>query len=434
MKHFHLDAKQKKTACGVVTAVLVVAAGLFCLFGPTETHVNSLAKEENATGLVNFIHDRADSDYFANATEKATEALLGLNGKQESDEMKMIGNLLIADTTQPAQKNAIIVAFTHKDRLVPEFYKVYESNPNLRYVLQENGLRVSPDIFRKKLLAELDWILEQSRKENKDYSKEIETAKIWNVNGEADEAVFTNVKAITKMYAMQSIVQNGDDHKLLLGFADLENKADSSFVSMNKAYFEKLASHTNAKLEAKKRLSVLTEQMRQLQYEKAAEMMNREIAEIQNKMNSYLYLKYWISGVTNGRLRIYGRDQQDREIEATIFKPDRPYKNMTVYHDYFVIVKNEYKEGFFGYVNTPVLQRVDVTGETDRLNQLKIKKNALDKEKQAKERELKRINEELSFHDKEIRERLRSGLNKLEKITGSDLLHFSKDDSKAVKL
>ena len=335
---------------------------------------------------------------------------------------------------QPAQKNAIIVAFTHKDRLVPEFYKVYESNPNLRDVLQENGLRVSPDIFRKKLLAELDWILEQSRKENKDYSKEIETAKIWNVNGEADEAVFTNVKAITKMYAMQSIVQNGDDHKLLLGFADLENKADSSFVSMNKAYFEKLASHTNAKLEAKKRLSVLTEQMRQLQYEKAAEMMNREIAEIQNKMNSYLYLKYWISGVTNGRLRIYGRDQQDREIEATIFKPDRPYKNMTVYHDYFVIVKNEYKEGFFGYVNTPVLQRVDVTGETDRLNQLKIKKNALDKEKQAKERELKRINEELSLHDKEIRERLRSGLNKLEKITGSDLLHFSKDDSKAVKL
>jgi len=434
MKHFHLDAKQKKTACGVVTAVLVVAAGLFCLFGPTETHVNSLVKEENATGLVNFIHDRADSDYFANATKKATEALLDLNGKQESDEMRMIGNLLLADTAQPAQKNAIIVAFTHKDRLVPEFYKVYESNPNLRDVLQENGLRVSPDIFRKKLLAELDWILEQSRKENKDYSKEIETAKIWNVNGEADEAVFTNVKAITKTYAMQSIVQNGDDHKLLLGFADLENKADSSFVSMNKAYFEKLASHTNAKLEAKKRLSVLTEQMRQLQYEKAAEMMNREIAEIQNKMNSYLYLKYWISGVTNGRLRIYGRDQQDREIEATIFKPDRPYKNMTVYHDYFVIVKNEYKEGFFGYVNTPVLQRVDVTGETDRLNQLKIQKNALDKEKQAKEREIKRINEELSLHDKEIRERLRSGLNKLEKITGSDLLHFSKDDSKAVKL
>ena len=348
--------------------------------------------------------------------------------------MKMIGNLLLADTAQPTQKNAIIVAFTHKDRLVPEFYKVYESNPNLRDVLQENGLRVSPDIFSKKLLAELDWILEQSRKENKDYSKEIETAKIWNVNGEADEAVFTNVKAITKMYAMQSIVQNGDDHKLLLGFADLENKADSSFVSMNKAYFEKLASHTNAKLEAKKRLSVLTEQMRQLQYEKAAEMMNREIAEIQNKMNSYLYLKYWISGVTNGRLRIYGRDQQDREIEATIFKPDRPYKNMTVYHDYFVIVKNEYKEGFFGYVNTPVLQRVDVTGETDRLNQLKIQKNALDKEKQAKEREIKRINEELSLHDKEIRERLRSGLKKLEKITGRDIINFSKDDSKAVKL
>lgn len=149
MKHFHLDAKQKKTACGVVTAVLVVAAGLFCLFGPTETHVNSLAKEENATGLVNFIHDRADSDYFANATEKATEALLDLNGKQESDEMRMIGNLLLADTAQPAQKNAIIVAFTHKDRLVPEFYKVYERNPNLRDVLQENGLRVSPDIFRK---------------------------------------------------------------------------------------------------------------------------------------------------------------------------------------------------------------------------------------------------------------------------------------------
>ena len=426
MKHFHLDAKQKKTACGVVTAVLVVAAGLFCLFGPTETHVNSLAKEENATGLVNFIHDRADSDYFANATEKATEALLDLNGKQESDEMRMIGNLLLADTAQPAQKNAIIVAFTHKDRLVPEFYKVYESNPNLRDVLQENGLRVSPDIFRKKLLAELDWILEQSRKENKDYSKEIETAKIWNVNGEADEAVFTNVKAITKMYAMQSVVQNGDDHKLLLGFADLENKADSSFVSMNKAYFEKLASHTNAKLEAKKRLSVLTEQMRQLQYEKAAEMMNREIAEIQNKMNSYLYLKYWISGVTNGRLRIYRRIHITEKAFLVFVFHD--------YNDYFVIVKNEYKEGFFGYVNTPVLQRVDVTGETDRLNQLKIQKNALDKEKQAKERELKRINEELSFHDKEIRERLRSGLKKLEKITGSDIINFSKDDSKAVKL
>ena len=110
--------------------------------------------------------------------------------------------------------------------------------------------------------------------------------------------------------------------------------------------------------------------------EKAAEMMNREIAEIQNKMNSYLYLKYWISGVTNGRLRIYGRDQQDREIEATIFKPDRPYKNMTVYHDYFVIVKDEYKEGFFGYVNTPVLQGGCDRRNFDRLNQLKIKECA----------------------------------------------------------
>ena len=81
MKNFHLGAKQKKTACGVVAAVLIAAAGLFCLFGPTETHVNRLAKEENATGLANFIHERADSDNFANATEKATEALLDLNGK-----------------------------------------------------------------------------------------------------------------------------------------------------------------------------------------------------------------------------------------------------------------------------------------------------------------------------------------------------------------
>ena len=45
MKNFNLGAKQKKTACGVVATVLIAAAGLFCLFGPTETHVNSLAKE-----------------------------------------------------------------------------------------------------------------------------------------------------------------------------------------------------------------------------------------------------------------------------------------------------------------------------------------------------------------------------------------------------
>jgi len=434
MEKIQIDKMQKRIAGGIVAAVMAASAGTFYFFGPTEMHVTRLAENQNKEALVNFVEARADSDYFANATEKATEALLGMVDKQETDEMKMIGNLLLADTTQPAQKKAMIVAFTHNDRLVPEFYKVYESNPNLRDMLQENGLRVSPDLFRKKMLEEVNRVLEQSRKDHKDYTEEIEAVKIWNAGNEVNETVFADLQVITKIYAVQSAIQNGDDQALLMAFTDLKSKTDSEFASANKVYFEKLASHASAKIEAKKKLSTLTEQLSQSHYAKEAETLNREMAEIQNKLNSYLYLKYWISGVTNGRLRIYGHDQQDREIEATIFKPDRPYKNLTVYYDYFVIVKNEFKEGYFGYVNTPVLQRVDVTGETDRLNQLKVRKNALDSEKQANDREINRINEEISLHDKEVREGLQLVVSKLEKITGSELLNFPKEDSKAVKL
>ncbi len=430
MKLAQLNPQQKKIGIIALGIIASVVGALFYFLGPTEKHVESMASKQDVDGLVRFVEARADSDYFANSTGKATEAIIDLSEKKYTDAVKKVGDLLVSDSANSNQKMAIVNAFTKQNMIVPELYKVFEKNPNLRTALKENAIGQNPNIFKDKLLVEMNAVLEKSRTDFGDYADKVKAVKIWNVNNDVNEASFANLLVITKINALQKNIKNGDYQNVLEDFKALQNETGSNLLSLNKPFFEFLTNHVTANIEAKKNLIPRQEALKNLNYEKEIDNLNRSIAEIHNRLNSYLYLEYWISGVSNGRLKIFAHDRQQREVEATLARPDRPYKNFTVYRDYFKIVGNNFKEGILGVVNEPILQRVDVTADQNQLESFNASKSSLEKERVSREQEVIKVHAEIDSHQSIIHNGLNAILKKIEKVTAKDIIDFSSDDNK----
>ncbi len=170
-KSFHITNEQKKIIGGLVAFAIIIGCGYFYFAGPSQHHVESLKNDANITGLIDIINNRSESEMFDDVTESAVKAIIDLSSGNYSDGVKRVGNYLLAGKTNIKQKRAIVKAFTDNKMVVPHFYDVYKNgrNKDIRHELQENGLSVDSEIFKKKLIATFNEIIESSRSSFKDY-------------------------------------------------------------------------------------------------------------------------------------------------------------------------------------------------------------------------------------------------------------------------
>lgn len=421
-----LSLLKNKIALGGLCAVLLIGVTCFYFLGPTEKHVESLASNQNSEGLVKLIQGRADSDYFASTTLKATGALIDLSEKQYTDSINAIGNVLISDSTKVVQKKAIINAFNEKNMIVPNFYKAYEINPELRDELKKNVIDKKPNIFKEKLLSEFKSIIEQSKTDFSDYTEKVEKTKIWNIDGFANDMAFSNLFAFTKLYGIQEHVKTGNDEVTLGYVKTLKGYTNSNFIIKNQQYLDVIESCLRSKITAGEELYRANDQMDRMHLVSETETINKSISEVESTLNSYLYLEMRSVGVDNGKFVISGLDRKYNVHWAQLVNPDRWNFTDNYYWEYYEKIGET-----VAYSRTmSVYRKVNVVPLKQRLSMLYQQKRELDFKKHNMENIIVQITKRQEENGAFANDLLNKMLNRMNKISVEELVAFSKDDSK----
>ena len=425
-----LSLLKNKIALGGLCAVLLIGVTCFYFLGPTEKHVESLASNQNSEGLVKLIQGRADSDYFASTTQKATGALIDLSEKQYTNSVNAIGNGLVSDSTKVVQKKAIINAFNEKNMIVPNFYKAYEINPELRDELKKNVIDKKPNIFKEKLLSEFKSIIEQSKTDFSDYTEKVEKSKIWNIDGFANDMAFSNLFVFTKLYGIQEHVKKGNDEVTLGYVKTLKGYTNSNFIIKNQQYLDVIESCLRSKITAGEELYRANDEMDRMHFVSESETINKGISETEKVLNSYLNLtlSFFTTEYHSGNPVMQGNDQNGKYVLAILVNPD--WWNYSVenrYREYFEKVGETVLNGSHRAL---ILKKVNAVPLKQRLAILYQQKRELDLKKQNMENVINQIVKRREENSTFANDLLNKMLNRMNKISVEELIAFSKDDSK----
>jgi len=425
-----LSLLKNKIVLGGLCVCLLIGTACFYFFGPTEKHVESLALKQNSEELVKLIQGRADSDYFVSTTQKATGALIDLSEKQYTDSVNAIGNVLISSSTKVVQKKAIINAFNEKNMIIPNFYKAYEINPELRDELKKNAIDKKPNIFKEKLLSEFKSILEQSKTDFSDYTEKVEKSKIWNIDGFANDMAFSNLFVFTKLYAIQEYVKKGNDEVTLGYVKSLKGYTNSNFVIKNQEYLEVIASCFSTKIASGEDLHRANDEMDRMHFVSESETINKSISEAENVLNSYLNLtmSFFSIDYHSGNPVMQGNDQNGKYVLAILVNPDRwNYSGENRYREYFVKIGETVLNGSHRAL---ILKKVNAVPLKQRLAILYQQKRELDFKKQNMENVINQITKRQEENGAFANDLMNKMLNRMNKISVEELIAFSKDDSK----
>ena len=150
-----------------------------------------LSQEHNGAALLEMVAARTHSSFFSNVTTAAAREIISLKNQKDIDGLS---EYVLDKTANIQQKKAIVIAFTDSKILVPNFFAIYDGEVQLREILQENGMAVDTDIFKKKMFSDIDNLLNICRSEPGNYDKKIEALKAYNINGFAEDKMFSNLK------------------------------------------------------------------------------------------------------------------------------------------------------------------------------------------------------------------------------------------------
>lgn len=328
---------------------------MFYTNGPTEYKVAQLSAAHNNKALLQMVDARANSFFFTNVTRAATKAIIFLGNKEY---INSLAGYLLSKNVKVQQKDAIISAFTASKVLVPDFFEIYDNNRNLQQLLQNNGLAVNPNIFKDKIMAEGNVILNACRKAPGDYDAQIDALQIYNVEGLAADNMLQNLKGIADIYAIQQYLTADDNEAILQYLEVLQNQPDVPILAKNSHFFKALEVRVRQRKTASDRINELNQELDNMQVEDNVQKEEAKVYMAQEQINKTKYIEYFgIKNFKNDALYVSIKNGGWAVI-------DNPPSNMQNFKWYSANViktgeiglKNYYKQWF-----VPVYQIVDIS-------------------------------------------------------------------------
>ena len=423
-KKFSISNEQKKLIGGLCAAAIIAGGGYFYFAGPSLHHVESLRQDSNIEGLVEVVNNRAESGMFEGTTESAVKAIIDLSNQTYSDGVKRVGGFLLGEKVNINQKKAIVKAFTDKKMVIPHFYEVYENDNNkeIRPLLQDNGLNVDSDIFKKKLVDTFNSIIESSRSNFSDYVLDVDKAKVWNVNNLAEDGAFDNLLAVTRLFAIQQYVKNGDDNQILKYLEEFQGYAGANIISKNRNYFANITNCIKSKKAAFDELFEARSTYAAFDYDKQYDELDRREKNARSQLNQYDYLAYVpIQFLPGSRLLV-----QTFNGRAVITNPEMNYRRNTRYEDYVERLNGSYyHNGFY----LPTYEVINVDSIISDINNITEDKITLNKKLDSLKANIDTAKAKTESETAKANNLMNAMLLKLNNVKGTDVINFSKDDN-----
>jgi curved DNA-binding protein CbpA len=308
------NVERNKKILGFVAAIFAVIVLFFAFSGPSERQVEKLYSEGNSRGLYEIISQVSRKDQYTDITYRAAIDIIKLN---DDTSINYLSNLLIRDEVNIKQKESIIKAFNDSHKLIPSFYYVFDKickKQELRELMITNGTTINPNIFKEKVVADIDTILKDARSNAVvNYVEAIAKAMQFNVKV-TKPVVYDDLKFLTDIYGIQSYVKNKDYdgiYRILDGYT---MHKDSNLQQESANTRKHILELFNDEKEAEKKKAKLNDDYNKLNTESQVSMEKMEMGPALKEANAtiridYECIKYFDDGsllisLESGRLAI----------------------------------------------------------------------------------------------------------------------------------
>jgi len=283
------NRRQRNVAITVVLASLLVAM-VFYTNGPTEYRVEKLSAAHDDGALIKMVDARSKYSFFTNVTRAAATAVISLGNNEY---INSLSEYLLDENVNVQQKKAIITAFTDSKVLVPKFFAVYDKNVQLQEMLQKNGLSIDHNIFKQKIFAEVNNFLKVFRSAPENYDTQIDALQAYNVDGFVGDNMFTNLKGIADIYAMQKYLREDDNDAILQYIEYLGNQPDVPILAKNTHFFKALAVRVRQKKTASDSIAGFKKEIDDMHIENKVQSDQKQRYAAQEQINTTKHIEYF---------------------------------------------------------------------------------------------------------------------------------------------
>ena len=414
--------KQHRTIIAVVVGVVILAAGAFYTQGPTEYRVRTLSQEHNSRALMEMVADRTHSNFFSNVTTAATREIILLKNQKDIDGL---AEYILDKTANVQQKKAIITAFTDSKILVPNFFLIYDNEVQLREILQENGMAVDTDIFKKKMFGDIDNLLNVCRSTPGNYDKKIEVLKTYNVNGFAEDKMFSNLKGIVDIYAIQKYLLENDNEEILQYLKYLQNQPDVPVLAQNSHFFKAIEVRVKQRKVASDSIMELNKKITDMHVDENVQKKQAEADVAQRKIKQtkhieYMGIKYSSEGTLYASISGEGWGE--------ILNPPREIQSFKRYRAYVIKVEETGNNNYYKPWMVSMYKVVDVTPELRIVEQSERAIKEIFSARKALEDKIAMILPEKQEAEAQAQKLFNNVGSVLNQITGEKIFEFSKNN------
>lgn len=414
--------KHHRTIIAIAVGTVILAAGTFYTQGPTEYRVRMLSQEHNGAALLEMVAARTHSSFFSNVTTAAAREIISLKNQKDIDGLS---EYVLDKTANIQQKKAIVIAFTDSKILVPNFFAIYDGEVQLREILQENGMAVDTDIFKKKMFSDIDNLLNICRSEPGNYDKKIEALKAYNINGFAEDKMFSNLKGIVDIYAIQRHLLENDNNEILQYLKYLQNQPDVPVLAQNSHFFKAIEVRVKQRKVASDSITELNKKIADMHVEENVQKKQAEADAAKRKINQTKHIEYFgIKYSSEGTLyaSISG------EGWGEILNPPSGVQSFKRYRAYVIKVGEIGNSNYYKPWMVSMYKIVDVTPELHIVEQNELAIKDIISAKKALEDKIETILPEKQEAEAQAQKLFNNVGGVLNQITGEKIFEFSKNN------
>ncbi len=201
-----------------IVGIVCFVAFWYVYYGPSDFHVDRLAKEGNGTEMLQMVKDYSRSNGNENVSKRATWYFAG---QPECKEYYEVCNLLNDSIVSYKHKAAIIQAATERTALIANFYVIFEANENIRELLAENAKAHNKNFFKTKLLNDANELLVTAKNHKTIQPDKLRNLNIYNIDNITTDEALSDFNLVIKTYQLSWRLANNDIGNLKSAFNEI---------------------------------------------------------------------------------------------------------------------------------------------------------------------------------------------------------------------
>ncbi len=282
--------EHKRGLGGCIAGILCLVAFWYVYYGPSDFHVDRLAKAGNGQEMLQMVKDYSRSNGNENVSKRATWYFAS---QPECQEYYEVCNLLSDNIVSYKHKAAIIQAATERTALIANFYNVFEANENIRELLAENAKAHDKNFFKTKLLNDANEVLATAKNRKTILPDKLRNLTIYNIDHVTTDEALSNFNLVVKTYQLSWGLENNDIGNLKSVFNEISIFKQSKYFKNHENAFKQIEERILKVDELNQSKDSLAKQLAAKEEDLTVKTARSQVKWAQSQLNELDYINYY---------------------------------------------------------------------------------------------------------------------------------------------